>query len=69
MAKGLIALGLEPRHSVAILGYNSAEWFLADLAAVFAGGVAVGIYETSGEEVIQHILEDSKVKLKLLFAC
>jgi len=37
VAKAFIHLGLEPRHSVCVLGYNSVEWFLSDLAAIFAG--------------------------------
>jgi long-chain-fatty-acid--CoA ligase ACSBG len=36
-AKGFIALGLEPFHSVCILGFNAPEWFISDLAAIFAG--------------------------------
>ena len=30
-------LGLEPFHSVGILGFNSTEWVLAALGAIFAG--------------------------------
>uniref|UniRef100_A0A8C2FJV4 AMP-dependent synthetase/ligase domain-containing protein n=1 Tax=Cyprinus carpio TaxID=7962 RepID=A0A8C2FJV4_CYPCA len=36
-AKGFLKLGLERFHSVAILGFNSAEWFIAAVGAVFAG--------------------------------
>lgn len=36
-AKAFIKLGLEPFHGVCILGYNSPEWFISDLAAIFAG--------------------------------
>jgi hypothetical protein len=42
-AKAMIHYGLEPYHSVGILGFNSPEWFIADLAAIFAGGFASGI--------------------------
>ena len=37
MAKAFIKLGLEPYHGVCILGFNSPEWFIGDLAAIFAG--------------------------------
>lgn len=47
VAKAFIKLGLEPRKSVGIIGFNSPEWFIADLAAVFANGVATGIYPTN----------------------
>lgn len=30
-------LGLARFHSVCILGFNSLEWFLADIGAIFAG--------------------------------
>lgn len=39
MAKAFIKLGLEPFHGVCILGFNSPEWFIGDLAAIFAGCV------------------------------
>ena len=34
-AKAFIKLGLEPRHGVAIIGFNSPEWFMADLVISF----------------------------------
>lgn len=39
-AKAFIALGLERYHSVCILGFNAPEWFISDLAAIFAGLVS-----------------------------
>ncbi len=38
------------RHGVGIIGFNSPEWFMADLAAVHAGGMAAGIYPTNSPE-------------------
>ena len=40
MAAALIGLGLTPGDRVAILGKNSAEWVLADLAIAMAGLVS-----------------------------
>lgn len=54
-ARGFIALGLEPGQGVAIIGYNSPEWFFADIGAVYAGGVPAGIYTTSSAEQCQYI--------------
>jgi len=31
-------LGLERFGAVGILGFNSPEWFISDIAAIFAGG-------------------------------
>ena len=32
-------IGLEQYHAVGIVGFNSPEWFIADLGAIFAGYV------------------------------
>lgn len=37
VAKAFLKLGLERYHSVCILGFNSPEWFITDLAAIYAG--------------------------------
>nr|XP_014345329.1 PREDICTED: long-chain-fatty-acid--CoA ligase ACSBG2-like [Latimeria chalumnae] len=36
-AKGFLKLGLERYHGVGILGFNSAEWVIADIGAIMAG--------------------------------
>lgn len=36
-AKIFIKLGLEPRNAVAILAFNSPEWFYSELGAIHAG--------------------------------
>lgn len=36
-ARAFIAMGLKPRHGVCIVGFNTPEWLIADLAAIFAG--------------------------------
>jgi long-chain-fatty-acid--CoA ligase ACSBG len=37
MAKVFIKLGLERNGSVAVLAFNSVEWFVSELAAIHAG--------------------------------
>ncbi|KYO29874.1 hypothetical protein Y1Q_0017091 [Alligator mississippiensis] len=54
-AKGFLKLGLERFHGVAILGSNSPEWVIADIGAIMAGGLAVGIYSTSSPEACGYI--------------
>ena len=49
-SRAFIKLGLEPRRAVAIMGFNSPEWFISDLAAVFCDSVAVGIYPTNSSD-------------------
>ena len=38
-AKSLLHVGLEPVRSVCILGFNAPEWFIANVAGIFAGCV------------------------------
>jgi len=60
VAKAFIDLGLEKYGSVCILGFNSPEWHISNLAAIFAGGFATGIYPTNGTDACKYILEHSK---------
>ena len=47
IAKGLIALGIEPGDRVAILSNTRAEWTLADFGAICAGAIVVPVYQTN----------------------
>jgi len=60
VAKAFIKLGMPRYSSVCILGFNSPEWILANVAAIFAGGFATGIYPTNGPEACRYILEHSR---------
>lgn len=62
-AKAFIKLGLDPRHSVGIIAFNSPEWLYAELATIFAGGLAAGIYTTNSAEPVRHILEKSRANI------
>jgi len=46
VARAFINLGLKPFDAVTIFGFNSPEWFMAEMAAILAGGCAAGIYPT-----------------------
>ncbi|ETE65879.1 Long-chain-fatty-acid--CoA ligase ACSBG1, partial [Ophiophagus hannah] len=62
-AKSFLKLGLERFHSVAILGFNSAEWFISAVGAVFAGGIVSGIYTTSSPEACHYIAHDCRANI------
>ncbi|KAG7488140.1 hypothetical protein MATL_G00030480 [Megalops atlanticus] len=62
-AKSFLKLGLERYHGVGILGFNSAEWFIADIAAILAGGFAVGIYTTNSPEACQYVAENCQANI------
>ncbi|CAF4792873.1 unnamed protein product [Pieris macdunnoughi] len=63
IAKAFLKLGLERYHSVCILGFNSEEWYISDLAAIHAGGYAAGIYTTNSPEACFHCLESSRANI------
>ncbi|XP_074059870.1 long-chain-fatty-acid--CoA ligase ACSBG2-like isoform X2 [Macrotis lagotis] len=62
-AKSFLKLGLERFHGVGILGFNSAEWLIADIGAIFAGGLAVGIYTTNSPEACEYVINHSKINI------
>uniref|UniRef100_A0A8C9SVX6 Long-chain-fatty-acid--CoA ligase ACSBG1 n=1 Tax=Scleropages formosus TaxID=113540 RepID=A0A8C9SVX6_SCLFO len=62
-ARSFLKLGLERFHSVAILGFNSAEWFFSAVGTIFAGGVMTGIYATNSPEACHHVASDSKANI------
>ena len=53
----LVDAGLTKGDRVAILGDNSPEWVIADLAIQCAGGISVGIYATNSWEQCQYIID------------
>ncbi|MDJ0804922.1 MAG: AMP-binding protein [Desulfobacterales bacterium] len=63
VAKAFIALGLEPGKAVSILGNNCPQWFISDLAAIYAGAIPGGIYTTSSSEQCHYIAEHSEANI------
>jgi long-subunit acyl-CoA synthetase (AMP-forming) len=62
-ARGLMHLGLEARDALTIIGANSREWVIADMAAIAAGGVPAGVYPSSSAEQCAYIIEHSRSSL------
>jgi long-chain acyl-CoA synthetase len=58
LAAGLIAIGVDPEESVAIMSGTRYEWIAADLAILCAGGATTTIYPTSIDADVVHILND-----------
>ncbi|MBD5788220.1 long-chain fatty acid--CoA ligase [Cellulosimicrobium terreum] len=63
VAKGLVALGVEPGDRVGIMSRTRYEWTLLDWACWAAGAVSVPVYETSSAEQVQWILTDADVRV------
>lgn len=60
MAKSLLALGFAPHDSVNVIGFNSPEWVIAQMAANLAGGKAAGVYTTNEPAACRYIAEHSE---------
>ncbi|XP_051888967.1 long-chain-fatty-acid--CoA ligase ACSBG2-like [Pristis pectinata] len=65
-AKSFLKLGLQRFHGVGILGFNSPEWFIANVGAILAGGLSVGIYTTSSPEACMYVIQNSKANVVLV---
>ncbi|NQZ51961.1 MAG: AMP-binding protein [Moritella sp.] len=63
IAQALQSLGLTPGDKIAILAKNSAEWFINDLAIMYAGYISVPIYSTANAKTINYVLEHSEAKV------
>ena len=62
IARGLIALGIEPGERVAILSSTRAEWTLADCGALCAAAVVVPVYHTNSPEECAYVLRHSEAR-------
>ncbi len=54
-ARAFMALGLEAGNAINIIGDNCPQWFISDMAAIFAGAIPGGIYATSSPEQCLYI--------------
>jgi len=66
LAAGFAALGLAPGERVALMLPNRSEHVLADLAAVFAGGLGVTFYATLAPEQIAYVAGDCDARIAVL---
>uniref|UniRef100_UPI0037E9998B long-chain-fatty-acid--CoA ligase ACSBG2-like isoform X1 n=1 Tax=Semicossyphus pulcher TaxID=241346 RepID=UPI0037E9998B len=62
-AKSFLKLGLERYRGVGILGFNSPEWFIADIGCILAGGLATGIYTTNSPEACQYVANSCEANI------
>lgn len=62
-AKAFLKLGLRRHHSVCIIGFNSPEWFVAQMGAILAGGFSAGIYTTNSADACNYIAENCRADI------
>ncbi len=62
IAKGLIALGIEPGERISILGNTRPEWTIADAGSFCAATVVAPIYHTNSPEECEYVLRHSEAR-------
>jgi long-chain acyl-CoA synthetase len=62
IAKGLIALGIEPGERVSILADTRPEWTVADAGSFCAATVVAPIYQTNSPEECEYVLRHSEAR-------
>ncbi|MBX3203716.1 MAG: AMP-binding protein [Labilithrix sp.] len=63
VGRALVGLGALPGKGVALIGYNSPEWLVADVGAILAGAVPAGIYTTNTPEQVRYITDHCEAKV------
>lgn len=59
VAKALLHVGVEQHDAVNIWGFNSPEWVIGELGAIFAGAKAAGIYPTDTPTQVLYKIRQS----------
>ncbi|MEM7153383.1 MAG: AMP-binding protein [Myxococcota bacterium] len=65
-AKSFIALGLQPGKGVSIIGFNSPEWVISDVGAIYAGGCPAGIYTTNAPDQCHYIASHAEAQVAVV---
>ena len=62
VARGLVAMGVEPGDHIAIMSHTRYEFTLFDLAIWSVGAQGIPIYETDSTDQARWIIEDSRIR-------
>ena len=63
VARAWIRLGLEPRHTVSVLGHSDPRHHISNLATIMAGGFTGGMYLTNTAAACEYIARDSRANI------
>ncbi|MBN2343893.1 MAG: long-chain fatty acid--CoA ligase [Deltaproteobacteria bacterium] len=63
VAAALIADGIQPQDAISIFSFSRREWLEADMGILFCGAKTATIYQNLAGETVDHILNDSQVKI------
>ncbi|PJF18535.1 AMP-binding domain-containing protein [Paramicrosporidium saccamoebae] len=62
-AAGLASFKLEERSNIGIYSINRTEWFVAEYGCYYENMVTVPLYDTLGDEAIEHICVQAAMKV------
>ena len=62
-SRGLLALGIKPGDTIAMISNNRWEWNVMDLAMAQIGVINVPVYPTASEDNYTFIFNDAEIKL------
>jgi len=65
-ARAMISLGLVQHDACTIFGFNSPEWVIGAVGAMFAGGKASGVYPSDTAEQFQYKCHHSRSSIVLV---
>jgi fatty-acyl-CoA synthase len=65
LARGLMAIGVEPGDRVGLLAANRYEWLVLQYATALAGAILVPVNPLSTEAEVRHILRNAGVRVLL----
>ena len=63
VGRAWISLGLQPHHTVSVLGHPHPRQHIANMAAIHAGAFAGGMYQTNTAEACSYIARDSRANI------
>jgi len=63
LGAGLVQIGFKPKDFMGIFSRNRPEWVIAEQAANAYSMVVVPLYDTLGQEAIEHILNEAQLKI------
>jgi long-chain acyl-CoA synthetase len=64
--RGLLSLGVKRGDKVGLIGSNTPEWFVSDMAIMTMGATTVPVYATNSAEQIAYILNHSESKIFII---
>lgn len=65
-AAGLVSMGLAPGEFVNILAPNCADYYVADLGVLHAGGTPVSLYNTLAAQQVEYIINHCEARYLVL---